>query len=110
LPDFIVLVKLTLYIKRIRRKLWQPANKLNPHSTFYQKLNRSNDDIKDLIKLIAELETLLKTYNADEDLEIDRSIKAEIRRVKKQIDELRKNIDKLARELRDTNKKCHYLS
>ncbi|MGB7338803.1 MAG: hypothetical protein WBC91_07930 [Phototrophicaceae bacterium] len=83
---------------------------MNPHSTFYQKLDRSNDDIKDLIKLITELETLLKTYNADEDLEIDRSIKAEIRRGKKQIDELRKNIDKLARELRDTNKKYHYLS
>lgn len=77
---------------------------------FTNKLDRANDEIKDITKEIADLEKILETYNADEDLEINRSIKAEIRRGKKQVTELRKNIDKLDRELKDTNKKYHYLA
>lgn len=77
---------------------------------FNKKLDRANDDIKDLLRTIRDLEKALETFNADENAEITRSIKTDIRRGKKHITELRKNIDKLERELKDTNKKYHYLA
>ncbi|MEO1289068.1 MAG: hypothetical protein AAFV93_14990, partial [Chloroflexota bacterium] len=66
--------------------------------------------ISDLIKVIRDLEKALETFNADEDLDVTRSIKSDIRRGKKEITELRKNIDKLERELKDTNRKYQYLA
>ena len=77
---------------------------------FNRKLDRANDEIKDLIAVIRDLEQALETFNADENLEITRTIKTDIRRGKKQITELRKNIDQLERELKDTNRKYQYLA
>lgn len=77
---------------------------------FTRQLKRANDEVEELTKTIGELEEALEVFNADEDLNVTRGIKAEIKRGKKQITELRKNIDKLDRELSDTNKKYHYLS
>ncbi|MEM9952100.1 MAG: hypothetical protein AAF846_10890 [Chloroflexota bacterium] len=82
----------------------------NALERFNRKLDRANDEIKDLIKVIRDLEKALETFNADEDLDVTRSIKSDIRRGKKEITELRKNIDKLERELKDTNRKYQYLA
>ena len=77
---------------------------------FNKELNNANDEIEHVLKTIKDLEKVLKEFNADEDLDITRGIKGEIRRGKKQIDELRKNVDKLDRELSDTNRKYHFLA
>lgn len=77
---------------------------------FTKTIKRANDEVEDVLKTIRELEQVLESYNADEDLEITRGIKGEIRRGKNAIDELRKNVDKLDRELGDTNRKYRYLA
>lgn len=77
---------------------------------FTRQLKNANDAVEDLTKMIGELEEALEVFNADEDVDITRGIRGEIKRGKKQITELRKNIDKLDRELGDTNRKYQYLS
>ncbi|MGB1286966.1 MAG: hypothetical protein ACPG7F_10565 [Aggregatilineales bacterium] len=77
---------------------------------FTNKIKRANDEIEDTLAVIRELEDALQTFNADEDLNVTRGIKGEIKRGKKEVDELRKNVDKLKRELSDTNRKYHHLA
>lgn len=77
---------------------------------FTNQLDRANSEVAETIKLITELEKALEQYNADEDLEITRGIKSEIKRGRKQVDELRGSIKKLDQELSDTNRKYHYLA
>lgn len=77
---------------------------------FTNQIDHANSEVVETVKLIKELEKALVEYNADEDLEITRGIKAEIKRGRKQVDELRANIKKLDKELSDTNRKYHYLA
>lgn len=77
---------------------------------FRKQIDRANKDIEDVLETVRDLESVLERYDADEDLQVNRSLRAEINRGKKEIDELRKNVDKLNRELSDTKRKYHYLS
>lgn len=77
---------------------------------FRKEIKRATKDITEILEVVEELEKALETYNADEDLDITRGIKGEIRRSKSEVDDLRKQIKKLDRELSDTNKKYHYLA
>lgn len=77
---------------------------------FTKQIDRANSELVDTLEMLKDLEKALEEYNADENLDITRGIKAEIRRGRKQIDELRQNADKLKNELSDTNRKYHYLA
>ncbi len=77
---------------------------------FRKQIDRANKDIEDVLETVRDLESVLERYDADDNLQVNRSLRAEINRGKKQIDELRKNVDKLNRELSDTKRKYHYLS
>lgn len=76
---------------------------------FRNQIKRSTKEIQEVLDLVRELETALKDYNADADLEITRGLKAEIKRGKEEITELRKIVDKLDNELSDTNRKFRNL-
>lgn len=77
---------------------------------FTRQIDRANKEIEETLALVRELEKALETYNADEDLQITRGLKGDIRKGKKAIDALRKNVDKLDKEFSDTNRKYHYLA
>ena len=77
---------------------------------FTDYIDRANRDIAELLQAIRDLEKLLTEYNKDEDLDVTRAVKREIKRGKKEIEELRKNVDKLDRELSDTNRKFSNLA
>ncbi len=77
---------------------------------FRKQIDRANKDIEDVLETVRDLESVLERYDADDNLQVNRSLRAEINRGKKRIDELRKNVDKLNRELSDTKRKYHYLS
>ncbi len=77
---------------------------------FRSEIKRATRDITEILEVVEELETALEGFNADEDLDITRGIRGEIRRSKGEVDELRQQIKKLDRELSDTNRKYHYLS
>jgi len=77
---------------------------------FRAEIKRATKDIKEILEVVDELEQALETFNDEEDLDITRGIKGEIRRSKSEVDELRSEIKKLDRELSDTNRKYHYLA
>lgn len=77
---------------------------------FRSEIKRATKDINEILEVVEQLETALEGFNADEDLDVTRGIKGEIRRSKGEVDELRKQIKKLDRELSDTNRKYHYLA
>jgi len=87
-----------------------PREVKNALSKFSSKVDRATKEIDDVLDTIRELEKLLETYNADEDLQITRGIKAEIRGGKKKVDNLRNSVNKLQKELSDTKRKYHYLA
>ncbi len=77
---------------------------------FRKQIDRANKNVEDVLDTVRDLEKVLEAHNADADLQINRSLRAEINRGKKRIDELRKNVDKLNKELADTKRKYHYLT
>lgn len=77
---------------------------------FSKQIDRANDEIEEVLQTIRDLEKALDEFNADEDLNITRGIKGDIRQGKKKVDELRKNVDRLQKELSDTKRKYHYLA
>ncbi|MEL6148728.1 MAG: hypothetical protein AAFV33_02115 [Chloroflexota bacterium] len=77
---------------------------------FSKKVDRANKEIEEVLQTVRDLEKVLDTYNADEDLNITRGIKADIRQGKKKVDDLRSNVNKLQKELSDTKRKYHYLA
>ncbi len=87
-----------------------PRQVQNTLKQFTKYLDHANRDIAELLQAIRDLEKALTEYNQDEDLDVTRAIKREIKRGKKEIDELRKNVDKLDRELSDTNRKFSNLA
>ncbi|MEM6529174.1 MAG: hypothetical protein AAF653_12830 [Chloroflexota bacterium] len=87
-----------------------PAEVRKALKKFSTKIDRANKEIEDVLQTVRELEKVLDTYNADEDLNITRGIKADIRQGKKKVDDLRNNVNKLQKELSDTKRKYHYLA
>lgn len=77
---------------------------------FRKQIDRANKDVEEVLETVRDLEKILEEYNADEDLQINRSLRAEINRGKKRIDELKSNVAKLNKELSDTKRKYHYLA
>lgn len=77
---------------------------------FNTAIDRANRDVLDILETIRELEEALEKFDEDEDVNVTRGLKADVRRGKKEIDELRKSVDKLDRELSDTNRKFHNLA
>lgn len=76
---------------------------------FVAEIDAANRDIRQLTQTIKDMEKALKEFNEDEDLNISRSIRADIDRGKREISELRTNIQKLEREISDTNRKFNNL-
>lgn len=82
---------------------------INVLKKFRQQVGKATREIDEVLALVRDLETALHTFNADEDLEITRGLKAEIQRGKEEIDALRTLVNKLDNELADTKRKFYYL-